>query len=241
VTYQFLSLLPASESLASRGPRLQETAPQRQAAIYGSDMTVNVEVEEASQKLLVNFVDDGRLVLLQGECKRMKLWLSNAGTQSIGDVWMVAGTEDEIWVDFRSNSSISSVKQSWTEILHSDNSILPRRPYRVPLDNSLAPGDNVEFSVILHADRVSEGDLSLLFVFREAPGQSFHSARVTRYYEVTPIFEVSANSQPSRSMENLFLLNLELDNISSSSTVQLTQITTLSPLWECTPVVDDIL
>lgn len=200
-----------------------------------------MEIEEASQQLLANFVDDSRLVLLQGECKRMKMWLSNAGAQSIGDIWMVTGKEDQIWADFHANSNPSSPKPSSTEILHSENSILPQQPYHVPLDKDLAPGDNIEFSVVVHADQISERDLCLLFVFREAHGQSFHSARVTRCYEVTPIFEVSATSQPSRSVEHLFLLNLELDNISSSSTVQLTQVTTLSPTWECTAVVDENL
>jgi hypothetical protein len=241
VTYEFLSLLPASESLASRGPRLQETAIQRQAAAYGSDLTIDVEVEEASQKLLASFVDDSRLVLVQGECKRMSLWLSNAGTRNVDEVWMVVGAEDEIWVDFHSNSAASSTNLSPTEILHSINSILPQQPFRIPLDKSLLPGDSVEFSVILHADQVSEHDLCLLFVFREAQNQSFHSARATRYYEVAPIFDVSVSSQASRSAEHLFLLNLELNNISPSSTVQLTQVTTLSPLWQCTPVVEDIL
>jgi hypothetical protein len=214
------------------------TASQRQTATYGSNTTVDVEVEEASQKLLVNFVDDSQLELLQGECKSMKLRLSNAGTQNIDDIWLVAGAEDHVWVDFDTNANASSAKLPSTEVLHSENSILPRQPYHIPLGNSLTPGDSVEFPIALHADRPSEDDLSLLFVFRGARGQSFHSARVTRHCQVTPIFEVSATSQPSRSLEHLFLLNLELDNVSSSNTVQLTQVTTLSPLWECTPVAD---
>ena len=241
MNYEFLSLLPASESLASRGPRLQETAIQRQTAAYGSDLTINVEIEEASQKLLASFVDDSRLVMVQGECKSMSLWLSNAGTRNVDEVWMVAGAEDEIWVDFHSNSAASSTKLLPTEILHSINSILPQQPFLIPLENSLLPGDSVEFSVTLHADQVSEHDLCLLFVFREAQNQSFHSARATRYYEVAPIFDLSVSSQASHSAEHLFLLNLELNNISPSSTVQLTQVTTLSPLWQCTPVVEDIL
>jgi hypothetical protein len=240
VTYDFLSLLPSSEPLVSRGCRLQDTPIQRQTATYGSDLTLKVEVEEASQKLLVDFVDDCRLVLAKGECKRIKLWLSNAGTQSIGEVWIVAGTDDEIWVDFHSNADTSE-NTSATEILHSDNSIAPRQPFPIPLDNTLSPGDNVEFSIVLHASGVSDHDLCLLFVYREAEGQAFHSARVTRHYEVTPIFEVSATSQPSRSVDNLFLLSLELDNISSSNAVQITQVTTVSPLWECNPIVDHIL
>jgi len=208
---------------------------------YDSDVTVDVAVEDASQKLLVSFVDDSRLVLLQGECQRMSLWLSNTGTRVVDEVWMVAAPEDEIWVDFHPTLNTSSAMVLSTEILHSSNSILPQPPFRIPLDKSLVPGDSVEFSVILHADRVFEHDLCLLFVFREAQNQSFHSARVTRYYEVTPVFEVSISSQPSRSAEHLFLLNLELYNISPSSTIQLTQVTTLSPLWECTPIVENIL
>ena len=179
--------------------------------------------------------------MVQGQCKRMSLWLSNAETRNIDEVWMVAGAEDEIWVGFHSNSAASSTKLLLTKILHSINSILPQQPFLIPLENSLLPGDSVEFSVTLHADQVSEHDLCLLFVFREAQNQSFHSARATWYYEVAPIFDLSVSSQASHSAEHLFLLNLELNNISPSSTVQLTQVTTLSPLWQCTPVVEDIL
>lgn len=241
VTYNFLSLLPATESLFSRGRRLHETPLQRQTPTYGPDVAIQVDVDEASQQLLANFVDDSRLVLVQGECKRMKLWLSNAGTRNIGEVWLVAGTDDEIWVDLDPDSDTPSGQSLSTEVLHSDNSILPQQPFCIPLDNSLAPGDNLEFSIVIHADRASEHDLCLLLVFRETTGQSFHSTRVTRHYEVTPIFEVSATARPSRSVDHLFSMNVELDNISPSNSVRLTQITTMSPVWHCTPAVDDAL
>jgi hypothetical protein len=97
VTYDFLSLLPSTESLASRGPRLQETAVQRQGATYAPPTQIKVEVEEASHKLIANFVDDKRLVLAQGEYKSMRVWLSNAGTVAISELWMVSGPEDQVW------------------------------------------------------------------------------------------------------------------------------------------------
>lgn len=237
VAYDFLSLLPSSEPLVSRGRRLQDTSLQRQTATYGSDVFIKVEVEEANQKLLVNFVDDSRLVLAQGEYKAMKLWFSNAGTRSIGEIWLVAGTDDELWVDFQPTSL---EKSSLTESLHSENSIASRRPFRIPLDQALAPGADIELSVVVHADRVAEHDLCLLLIFRETETQPFHSTRVTRYYEVTPIFEISATSQPSSTSDQLFMLNMELENVSSNA-VQLTQVTTLSPQWNCDPVSDHIL
>lgn len=33
----------------------------------------------------------------------MRLWLTNAGSRSIGEVWMVAGAEDEIWIGAAGN------------------------------------------------------------------------------------------------------------------------------------------
>ena len=92
-------MLPSTESLASRGHRLQDTTLQRQTATYSPETLIKVEVEEARHRLLANFVDDSRLVLAEGEVKQMRLWLSNAGARIIREIWMVAGPEDEVWLD----------------------------------------------------------------------------------------------------------------------------------------------
>lgn len=239
VTYNFLSLLPSAEALATRGRRLHDTPQQRQTVTYGPDVVIKIDVEEAGQRLQASFVDDSRLVLVQGERKPMKLWLSNAGTRRVGDIWLLAGKEDQIWVDFEPPSDHVTEVTSSSEILHSENTMTTRSPLHIPVKDALTPGDNIEFTVTLHAERMST-DLCLLIIFREAAGQPFHSTRVTRSYEVTPIFEVSASTQPSRSADHLFLLNLEMDNVSANP-VQLTQVTTLSPLWACTPIVNNEL
>ena len=98
-SYEFLSLLPVTESLGTRGRRLQETPLQRQSKMYAPDVHIKVEVEDARQKLSANFVEDGRLVLAEGECKRVRLWLSNTGSETIGEMWLIAGAEDEFWID----------------------------------------------------------------------------------------------------------------------------------------------
>jgi hypothetical protein len=99
VSYSFLSLLPAKESLVMRGRRLQDTPSQRQNKVYAPDVVVKVEVEDAAQRLSAEFFDDNRLVLYHGERKQMRIWLSNVGTQAIGDIWLVSGLEDEFWVE----------------------------------------------------------------------------------------------------------------------------------------------
>lgn len=97
-SYEFLSLLEVKESLACRGRRLHDTASQRQAPTYATDVLMQVEVVPSDHKLIVDFVFDEQLVLLQGEIKFLKLWLTNSGTNPISEVWMVSGAEDEVWV-----------------------------------------------------------------------------------------------------------------------------------------------
>ena len=99
VSYSFLSLLPAKESLITRGRRLHDTPYQRQNKVYAPDVVVKVEVEDGSQRLSAEFFDDNRLVLYHGERKKMRIWLSNVGTRAIGDIWLVGGQEDEFWVE----------------------------------------------------------------------------------------------------------------------------------------------
>ena len=98
-TYEFFSLLPATESLAIRGRRLNDTPIQRQGKVYAPDILIKVEVEEAGQRLHAHFVDDRHLMLAQGEYKHQRVWLTNSGTRPIGEMWMLAGEEDELWSD----------------------------------------------------------------------------------------------------------------------------------------------
>lgn len=59
--------------------------------------------------------------------------------------------------------------------MHSINSIKSQEPFSIPLgrltgSSFLAPGSNVELPIILHADRLEDQNLCLLFVFRQVSG-----------------------------------------------------------------------
>ncbi|KAG0696032.1 ER-golgi trafficking TRAPP I complex 85 kDa subunit-domain-containing protein [Suillus ampliporus] len=235
VAYDFLGLLPTVESLARRGRRLQETAQQRQTVTYAPDVFLKLDVEEASQELAVAFVDDGPLVLAEGECKRMKLWMSNAGSRDIGEVWVIPGPEDQIWIEPLDGGSVSATSIAW-KTWQSDNKIVPPTPYSIPLAEKLMAAKSTEVTVVFHAGRKGKQDLSLLFVYREAQGSPFHCTRVTRSYEVVQCLQISTASHPSHSRDHSFSLSLDLANISSSSYVEINQVTTISASWSCSPL-----
>jgi len=37
--------------------------------------------------------------LIQGERKRLELWVNNTGVEDVSEVWMVSGPENVLWVE----------------------------------------------------------------------------------------------------------------------------------------------
>jgi len=69
-------------------------------------------------------------------------------------------------------------------------------------------------------------------------GGAFHSTKVKRSYQVVPMFEISMASTPSRSENHTFLVNFDVQNTTTFADIQITQLTTMSGMWACTPVVE---
>ncbi|KAG6818052.1 hypothetical protein H0H87_009207 [Tephrocybe sp. NHM501043] len=230
-TYEFLSLLPSIESLASRGRRLHDTPAQRMQPTYAPDVNIKVDVEDVDHKLLVDFVDDEQLVLVQGETKQLNLWFSNSGSQPIKELWMVAAPGDELWLGPESDDTASAENM---EIIQSRNTLEARKPFR--LEFNLNPGENIEYPILLHTEATGNQELNLLFVYREETDQ-FRSTRLTRYCGVRKLLDISSSARPHQSLEHMFLVHLELSALIASD-IRLTQVTCMSPTWKCSSLVE---
>ncbi|KAF5375128.1 hypothetical protein D9758_000414 [Tetrapyrgos nigripes] len=231
--YDFLSLLPSSELLSYRGRRLHDTPAQRQKRTYAPDVLMKVEVAEAKHKLLANFVDDRRLSISQGEDRQVRLWLSNTGEASIGEAWIIIGPEDDIWInDEDTNSEDTDVSSS--EILDSENSLKLQGPQKISFPAStLQPGDNLELSMTLHGRKAGQHDFCILLMYRGDESETFQQLRVFQSFEVQTSIKITASAVPSLDSQGMFLLDLELENLSPITTFELTQLTTISPSWDC--------
>ncbi|KAG8219699.1 ER-golgi trafficking TRAPP I complex 85 kDa subunit-domain-containing protein [Butyriboletus roseoflavus] len=231
ITYNFLGLFPARESLARRGRRLQDTLQQRQSVTYAPDILIRTDVEEASQELAVSFENNESLVLNEGEHKSMKLWMTNAGCKTIGEIWLVGGPEDQMWLESSESESLSVAAGS-TETLHIGNKLSSWSPYVIPINEELHSGDSTVVTLTWRPGHVAYQQLCLLFVYRETEGHAFHCTRVTRTYHVNPSLELSATFSPNPSIDSAYLINLEVSNLSSRS-LRVKQVTAISPTWEC--------
>ena len=98
LTYEFFASIPCTESLGTRGRRLNDTIAQRQDKTYAPDVFVEVETEECRQRLDASFVEDSLVALIQGERKRLEVWINNTGVEDVSEVWMVSGPENVVWI-----------------------------------------------------------------------------------------------------------------------------------------------
>ena len=107
LTYSFLSLLPVSESLAVRGPRLHQTPAQRQGVVYGPDTVLTVNVEEGGSRLDLSLSRTGgdlrRLILGSGECTNLTLNVRNTGKGNIDEIWIMHSSA--VWFDFENQGT----------------------------------------------------------------------------------------------------------------------------------------
>ncbi|KAF8640579.1 hypothetical protein AX17_000241 [Amanita inopinata Kibby_2008] len=242
ITYDFLSLLPSSESLSYRGRRLQTAVVQKQDPTYASDIHLKTEVAAADHRLLATFDQDEESAFLQGEYKCMRLSLTNIGTKPITEVWIVSDAEDHIWLDQPQYACSQGVTMD-TEVTRSLNSLVPHVIYRIPqIDcehSPLLPGGSRQISVTLHVQGSGKREIALLLTFRENSQEPFQSVRLSKNYEAQALFDLGAAAHPCTSTNTAFILNLELTNNHATHVVQLVQVSTLSPAWRCTSLAQE--
>lgn len=96
--YSFLGLLPVSESLAIKGVRLQDTPQHRQNKVYGPDSFLNVQVINDEWRLNAAFTTSSNPIIYQGEENMLNLKITNMGTKSVQNLWIVFDREDLLWL-----------------------------------------------------------------------------------------------------------------------------------------------
>jgi hypothetical protein len=183
LTYKFLGSIPCSEPLSARGRRLNDTAAQRQDKTYALDVSVEIETEERRQRLDASFVEDEEVLLLQGERKGLELWINNTGVEDVNEIWMVSGSEDVVWIENTASerqagesltnktNEINPVSGSSEEVFHSPNSVSNPTPSPIQIEDytetrALKPGGHFRLPIVYHADRVEDGNICLMFVYR---------------------------------------------------------------------------
>jgi hypothetical protein len=133
------------------------------------------DVGEATHKLVVNPVEDGRLEVVQGERRVTNLWLANMGSRPVDEIWMVPDPEDEIWVgdtvtedENEVDTKTSESNHDETEVVKSSNSLVPPQPLRIPIPGDvLSPDDGFSVPLTLHVEAPGEKPFCLFFVYRE--------------------------------------------------------------------------
>ncbi|KAL5534350.1 hypothetical protein ACEPAG_812 [Sanghuangporus baumii] len=237
LSYAFLGLLPTTESLAVRGKRLHDTAYQRQNKVYAADVLPKVEIEGREQRLLATFTDAQPVILARGEVVQISLRLENMGTKNIGEVWLVHGPSDEIWMEENEPDAVAS------DIFVSPSSVRSPGPVKLPLRSVLdgtilEPEEAIEIPFVFHASETGRLDLRFMLVFRGSEHDDFRSICLKRSFDVKRLVDISVTSRPSGCLDYLFTLDMQVRNLSGSTEVNIVGVTTISPTWRCKSITD---
>ncbi|KIO08413.1 hypothetical protein M404DRAFT_134508 [Pisolithus tinctorius Marx 270] len=232
--YDFLGLLLTKESLARRGLRLQDTLQQRLIPTYAPDILIKAEIEHDNLELDVSLATDEPLLVLEGEYKWVEVRLSNVGSRAIGEVWLLAGPEDQI-CPYCPPGKISRKPGDLAGVLFTDNKLPQWTPYNVPLEEDLQPSVGIGTTLIWRPIRSVSQRICLLFIYREREGSTFYCTKATKNYEINSCLTVSAKTYTTPLKLHPFQVNVEISNISSTA-LRLTQVVTISPIWQCRPL-----
>ncbi|KDQ08436.1 hypothetical protein BOTBODRAFT_148671 [Botryobasidium botryosum FD-172 SS1] len=245
-TYSFLSLLPVSESLATRGKRLNDTVAQRQSVMYPPDVVMKTEVGVGGGRLraeLVGGADD--ISLAHGELRRVVVKVSNVERVPVREIWYVPDEGGMFWLDSENNRKIyphQHAQSARSEIFASSNSIAAPEPHPLPLDqlhssSALHPGEFLMLPFLAYGESIGSHDVILLFVFRESEDtETFYTSRTHSHVEVVPLLDTNVTVKPGASSGQGYILGLEVENIAPLSEICITQLTCVSPAWESAPL-----
>ena len=188
LSYNFLSLLPCTESLATRGRRLNDTAAQRQSVMYAPDVLVQVDVQEGGARVQCRFIlpfemhdDSGEdkhqeeISVLDGEIRRETLVIKNVGDRNVEDMWLVLPADGSVWIGEEDDENPDGAAPFARVKLEPDSpwfisgmlqTLEAPKPHQLA-GSSLQPGETLDVPVIMRHTGDGATTVNVILVFRE--------------------------------------------------------------------------
>ncbi|KAG8949630.1 hypothetical protein FRC04_008376 [Tulasnella sp. 424] len=243
-SFKFLSLMPVRESLGIRGRRLNDTVAQQRSVTHASDMFMRVDIKQSGGRLKVR-VPRLPSSLGLGELRSLSILVTNMGTTDISELWAVFGESSNGGCILSAIDSIQETDHPVTTI-SSNNCLLPPEPVRIPLDRvhssaSLRPGESFELPLLVQAHQLAPFELATLLVFREdVSAPVFYGCLVEHLIDVEPVVDILVGVRPQHGKDASYLISLEIENVGSSSDIQVSNVVAVSPSWVWNAVERDL-
>ncbi|KAG8880663.1 hypothetical protein FRB97_000617 [Tulasnella sp. 331] len=241
ICFGFLGLLPMEEPLGVRGRRLNDTAAQREAPVYASDVLMRVDVRRSGGRLHAEISTDQPVQPLGvGEVRNLSVRITNVGSTGVQDLWVVFGESQNaglVWLDMDRTNECDGVKSTaLSPLFTTPNSLSSPPPTHVPLErmhgSELEPTQYFEIPLCLHPHLSKPLEVAILFVFRQDTSSStFFTTFLRTTISVEPVLEVVAGVRPLAPQSLGYTLALDIENVGSVGDVQILQVLSISPAW----------
>jgi len=213
ITYRMMDVLPVTQSLTKKGPRLNKTPEQRRTKMYGRDTSLLVHIYENIPRIQCRVNAPSQA--MAGELVEVVLTLENTSTSSACDISLVCSPEYLMPVPITS----SNLELPWS---------IPTST-SIPLDNM---NGQASMSIYFQFPVVSVGTERLTWQLRyhSMQGEAF-TTRVEHTILTSSLLEAQVTYKLTRTVQPQYHLRLGIKNISQDP-IEITGVAFTSPQWQ---------
>ncbi|KAJ3401563.1 Trafficking protein particle complex 8, partial [Chytridiales sp. JEL 0842] len=211
--------VPFHQIFTTRGKRLNNTKAQMAEPTYAIDNTLKLTVTPPMPVLDVTFHAFPE-TMLSGQVQRARLEINNKGNCGLKNL---------------------KVKLSHPSFMCLGGSDLVEQPSYTDESNVgvLGAGSTLIIPLWIRGDRIGKHTFRFLFGYQSEDKRDkvgYRKLPYTMTTQVLPSLRINAFTRPSASVLKEFILGVEVENLQQNVDIRLRQITSLSPVWNISPV-----
>lgn len=227
-----------------KGKRKNETKQDRLGVFYEEDNRLNLKIIPSQPCL--NLFMDFPSILYEGEYKQVQLVFKNDGLKSIKNIYLKTNSPNLFSLKFDENLKEIETKT----LLEYDNSIHENQSfYKVNLETPIEPNQSISVSSYIRCPNLMNSisnsysiDFNLLIYYESGEDFKFMPYRLFRLskpIQIERLLQITPFSNTSSKNFGEYIIGLTISNLKKKS-IQLNQITSISPMWTFSPLNDMI-
>jgi len=251
IKFLLFNLVNAIHLFEKKGKRLNSTKEQRMNVMYAEDKSLTFTVTPPMPLLDVVFHSKPTSVFAGETCK-MILEINNKGNCTLKNLKLVMNQNSLVYIGSPEmiNDELYSKTNSDNVLENNEinNKLTKQKVFDIllPLLNDgtrgLASGTTTLVPIWIHFNQI--GKISQRFLFNyysEVNSKSYtRSLKYMINIQVLPSLRINAFTRKSSSRLNEFILGIEVENLLNDTSVNLEQISVISPNWKMRNITTDL-
>ncbi|KAI7902118.1 ER-golgi trafficking TRAPP I complex 85 kDa subunit-domain-containing protein [Cokeromyces recurvatus] len=250
--YTLNELVHTFKPFSKKGKRLNRTKEEMMSATYAADRSLDILVTSPMPllDLVFHHVPDS---ILSGEVIQTVLEINNKGNKGLTLLRLKTSHPSFVCVGDPEDmdKDIYAVDNSTPNEIEINNQLFDSSVVTIPLPAKehshehgiVLPGETTLVPFWIRGDRIGTHTFKFLFSYQSNEDNVMIAHRTLRYtmhIQVLPSLKINAFTRPSTTTVNEYILGIEIENLQTVASFDLTQLLIASPSWSIYPLSIDM-